>query len=113
MSADELASCATIVPQWLEKLRMRQGTTLASTGGAGGGGLVILLAYLTDVAALQPWALGLSAAAHKAPLVLSGHGMRWGGAGVKLPGPPARFARQVVNPGSSISLAFRKALQNS
>ena len=79
LNADAISACAPVVSQWL--------ASHASPS-------VALLTYLTDASALSPWVLGLSAAAHGVPLVVAGNGMRWGGAGVKL--PAAQRAAQLL-----------------
>lgn len=86
IGVSELRQCADVVPGWW----------LASTTNATHGATIAVLAYLTDPASLRPWVLGLSAAAHRVPLVVAGHGMRWSGAGVKL--PAARRAVQALQP---------------
>jgi len=53
---------------------------------------VVVLTYLTDVS--SPWALGLSAAAHRVPLILAGQNRLWGGVAVKL--PAARRVAQLL-----------------
>lgn len=90
LSASEFQQCAKIVPQWLSNSAPS----------------VAVLAYLTDTASLHPWVLGLTAAAHGVPLVVAGHGMRWGGAGVKL--PATRRAVQALEPHlpSSTTIVF-------
>lgn len=70
MSAAEVAACATLLEGWASGLGATHGTP-------------VLLTYMTDTR--PPWALGLSAAHFKIPLVVAGHGMRWGGVGIKLP----------------------------
>lgn len=56
----------------------------------------VVVTYVTDLS--HPWVLGLSAAQHGVPLVLVGHGRRWGGVAVKL--PAARRAVQLLHAGS-------------
>ena len=70
MSAAEVAACAKLLEGWASGLGAATGTP-------------VLLTYMTDTR--PPWALGLSAAHYKIPLVVAGHGMRWGGVGIKLP----------------------------
>ena len=77
LNADEIASCESAVNNWLSANRAAP---------------YAVMTYLTDVA--TPWVLGLSAAHYNVPLIVVGHGMRWGGAGVKL--PAARRAAQVL-----------------
>ena len=54
---------------------------------------VVVLTYLTDVS--SPWALGLSAAVHRVPLILAGQNRLWGGVAVKL--PAARRVAQLLH----------------
>lgn len=71
-----------------------------------GSGPVVLMTYLTDLAGLGPWALGLSAAHHKIPLVVQGLGMRWGGVGYKLPAVRrAVQLLQALNPATPIAFS--------
>ena len=70
MSAAEVAACVKLLEGWASGLGAANGTP-------------VLLTYMTDTR--PPWALGLSAAHYKIPLVVAGHGMRWGGVGIKLP----------------------------
>ena len=70
----ERALCAGVVRKWRDKSRSDDGSMP-----------VAVLSYLTDISSLHPWVLGLSAATHGVPLIVAGHGRRWGGAGIKLP----------------------------
>ena len=89
----ELNQCSNVVPRWWHA------SSASRTNQS-----VAVLAYLTEPAALHRWVLGLSAAAHRVPLVVAGHGMRWSGAGVKL--PAARRAVQVLQPHLPTSTAI-------
>jgi hypothetical protein len=80
LAADTIHACGPTISRWLAA--HEQPPELA------------VLAYLTDGATLDPWVLGLSAAARGVPLIVAGEGMRWGGAGVKL--PAARRAVQLL-----------------
>ena len=86
LTAAELARCAAVVQAWHNHSRSADGSMP-----------VAVLAYLTDISSLRPWSLGLSAAVHGVPLIVAGHGRRWGGAGIKL--PAARRAVQASSAG--------------
>ena len=72
LDAESVRQCGPVVREWRSRL---QSSSFP----------VAVLTYMTDSSAMQPWVLGLSAAARAAPLIVAGSGMRWGGAGVKLP----------------------------
>ena len=86
LTAAEMAHCGAIVQAWRN-----------ASSSADGSMPVAVLAYLTDTSSLHPWVLGLSAAAHGVPLIVAGHGRRWGGAGIKL--PAARRAVEALSTG--------------
>lgn len=81
LDAEAIRQCQPVIEQWLSKLPSSS-MKLA------------VLTYLTDSSALAPWVLGLSASSRAVPLIVAGNGMRWGGAGVKL--PAARRAVQLL-----------------
>ena len=86
LTAEEIRECGPVLTRWQSALS-RRAHSLSPPPFA-------LLTYLTDSASLSPWVLGLSAAAHGVPIIVVGAGMKWAGAGVKL--PAARRAAQAV-----------------